>query len=105
MASHDRRRKRGLVGRKRANETERREFLKQAGLAAGGLLGAGGTSTARLGEPIAVSIVLDASQMLASASPARWAAEHLRQSLGARGMPSRLAARIGDVPAGDLVVL
>jgi hypothetical protein len=93
------------VGRKRANGTERREFLKQAGLAAGSFLGAGGTSAARLGEPRAVSIVLGARHMLASASPARWAAEHLQQSLGARGMQSRLVGRMGDAPAGDLVVL
>ena len=93
------------MGRKRANGTERREFLKQAGLAAGSFLGAGGTSAARLGEPRAVSIVLDARHMLAPAPPARWAAEHLQQSLGARGMQSRLVGRMGDAPAGDLVVL
>ena len=93
------------MGRKRANGTERREFLKQAGLAAGSFLGAGGTSAARLGEPRSVSIVLDATHMLAPASPARWAAEHLQQSLGARGMQSRLVGRMGDAPAGDLVVL
>jgi hypothetical protein len=93
------------VGWKRANGTERREFLKQAGLAAGSLLGAGGTSAAPLGEPRAVWIVLGARHMLASASPVRWAAEHLGQSLGARGMQSRIVGRPGDAPAGDLVVL
>jgi hypothetical protein len=93
------------VGRKQANGTERREFLKQAGLAAGSLLGAAATSGARLGEPRAVSIVLGARHMLASASPVRWAAEHLRQSLGARGMQSRILGGMGDAPEGDLVVL
>jgi hypothetical protein len=93
------------VDRKRGHVIERREFLKQTGLAAGGLLGAPVASAARLGEARAVSIVLDARHTIAPESPARWAAEHLHQSLAARGVPSRLVARMGDAPAEDLVVL
>jgi hypothetical protein len=91
--------------RKRANGAARREFLKQAGLAAGSLLGAAATGAARPGEPRTVSILLDAGHMRAPGSPARWAAEHLQKSLDARGVPSRLVDRLGDVPTGDLVVL
>jgi hypothetical protein len=93
------------VDRKRVNGSERRDFLKQAGLAAGSLLGAGGASAAPLGQAKAVSIVLDAAHGRVATSPVRWAAEHLQQSLGARGIPSRLVERMGDAPEGDLVVL
>ena len=93
------------MGRKRADGTERREFLKRAGLAAGSLLGVGDTGAARPGEPRAVSIVLDGRHTAAPGSPVRWAAEHLQQSLRARGVPSRLVGRMGEAPPGDLVVL
>ncbi|MGE5125388.1 MAG: hypothetical protein ACM3PV_03795 [Betaproteobacteria bacterium] len=52
-----------------------------------------------------MSIVLDAAHGRAATSPVRWAAEHLQQSLGARGMPSRVVARMGDAAAGDVVVV
>ncbi len=93
------------MGGKRANATERREFLKQAGLAAGGLLGAGGAGAAPLGPAKSVSIVLDAAHRRAATTPVRWAAGHLQQSLAARAMPSRVVARMADAAAGDLVVV
>jgi hypothetical protein len=93
------------VGRKRARGIERREFLKRTGLAAGSLLGAPAVSVARLGTPRAVSIVLDARQAGAPSSPARWAAEHLHQTLRARGVRSRLVGGMGDAPEGEIVVL
>ena len=93
------------MGGQRANGTERREFLKQAGLAAGGFLGAAAATGAGLGEPRAVSIVLDATHMQAATSPVRWAAEYLQESLLGRGVQSRLVGRMGDAPAGDLVVV
>ncbi|MGD8896400.1 MAG: twin-arginine translocation signal domain-containing protein [Acidobacteriota bacterium] len=91
--------------RKRAHGIERRDFLKQTGLAAGGLLGAPVARAARLGGPRAVSIVLDTTHAVGPTSPARWAAEHLEQSLRARGIESRLVPHVGDAPARDLVVL
>jgi hypothetical protein len=93
------------VDRKRAPGVERRAFLKRTGLAAGGLLGAPAAVAARLGEPRAVSIVLDARDTRAPASPACWAAEHLREALRAREVAARLVDRLGSVPAGDLVVI
>jgi hypothetical protein len=93
------------VAPKRADAVGRREFLTQAGLAAGSLLGAAATGAARVGGPGAVSIVLETKHGLGATSPARWAAEHLRQTLEAHGTLSRLVGRMADAPEGDLVVL
>ncbi len=93
------------MDRKHANGIQRREFLRQAGLAAGSLLGAAAAGGTPLGGAQGVSIVLDAAPMLAPTSPVRWAAEHLQQALGDRGVQARILERVGDAPATDLVVL
>jgi hypothetical protein len=81
---------------------ERRGFLKQAALgAAGGVLAAGGLSSAEAASRT-VSILVAPDDAVAAALPARWAVGQLREALGARGIPTRLVSRMGEVGPGDL---
>jgi len=94
----------------------RREFLLCTGTAAAGglVLGALGTGTgaraATAGAPGSgssrgVSIVCDPRDPVASARPARWAAEQLRLALVQRGLPVRVCDRLDEAGPADLCVV
>jgi hypothetical protein len=88
-----------------AHEINRRIFLKGVGLAGAGLLtplcGAGMTADAAKG----VALLHDADDTVATAAPARWALNHLRDALSARGVTTRLCRQMGDVAADDVCVI
>lgn len=72
---------------------QRREFLKQTGLAAG----AGFTQLGRAAQEMPVVILIDPSDAVASAGPAKWAAGQLTKALEAK----KASARIAERPAAD----
>jgi hypothetical protein len=94
----------------------RREFLIRSGTAAAGglVIGALGTGIGARGAiPDApggapgrgVSIVCDPRDPVASAPPARWAAEQLRLALTQRGIAVRLCDRLDEAGPADLCVV
>jgi hypothetical protein len=76
----------------------RREFVKQGGLAAG--FGLAGRGAGR-----GVSIIVEGSDPIASAGPVKWAAGELRQALSAKGVAVRAARTAGEARAGDVLVV
>ena len=87
----------------------RRDFLIQTGAAAAGCALGGLTSgygaTAGTNPGRGVSIVCDPGDPIASAAPARWAVEQLRQALGQRGLAVRVCARLDEANPADLCVV
>jgi hypothetical protein len=88
-------------------EIERREFLKRAGLVTAGTLLVGGAAAplARGATATRVSVLVDPADRVASAAPARWAAEQLQQALTARRVPVRICERLGDCDPSDLTIV
>ena len=90
----------------------RRKFLLQTGAAtAGYLAGNGLTVRAGTGTPAApgdgkgVALILDPADPLASAAPARWAAEQVRLALTLRGFDARIVARLDEARPDDFRVI
>ncbi|MEK7405840.1 MAG: hypothetical protein AAB225_12090 [Acidobacteriota bacterium] len=75
----------------------RREFLKRTG-AASAVAG-----QAAAGKEVA--IMVDPSDPVAAAAPARWAAKELEEALTAAGCTVSVRRRIGDAPPGALCIL
>ena len=75
----------------------RRRFIQAAGAAAA--LGSAG------GAARGVSIVIDRTDAVAAAGPARWAAKELENALAARSIGVRNCERAAQAPAGDLCVV
>src|SRR5258708_4398745 len=93
----------------------RRDFLLRTGAAAAGSLIVGGlgvATTTRAASPNVagpssrgVSIVCGPDDPVASAAPARWAAEQLRLALTQRGIAARLCARLDEAGPSDWCVV
>ncbi len=90
----------------------RRDFILRAGTAAAGglVLGALGARAATAGSPDrgsgrGISIVCDPRDPIASAPPARWAAEQLRLALSQRGLVVRMCDRLDEADPVDLCVV
>src|SRR6266581_1969416 len=93
----------------------RRDFLWRTGAAAAGSLvvsGLGAALGARAATPSmtgassrGVSIVCAPDDPVASAAPARWAAEQLRLALAQRGIAVRLCARLDEAGPADWCVV
>jgi len=93
----------------------RREFLAQAGLAAGVVAGqiAGGcgeepaTSGAKRGsgDGQSVAIVVDPNDSVVGSQPSRWAIAQLSDALTSRGISVHTADRIENVPASTVCVV
>ena len=83
-------------------DMNRREFLIQIGAAAGCVVGGILTGCTHLVAPSAgrtrrgVSIVCDPNDPIASAKPAHWAVEQLRQTLTGRGFVVRVCTRFDE---------
>ena len=75
----------------------RRRFIQAAGAAAA--LGSAG------GAARGVSIVIDRTDAVAAAGPARWAVKELENALAARSIGVRNCERAAQAPAGDLCVV
>jgi len=74
----------------------RRKFLKHAGVAAGM------TAVHQLkGAARSVSIIVDPQDPIASAPPAAWAVNELREALEGRGVSAKVYARMDAAPAAD----
>jgi hypothetical protein len=82
--------------------TSRRRFLKASAAVAG--VGLTRPRWTRAGAP-AVSIVADPGDAIASAGPARWAAEELERALAARGVAVKRFERAAQSPAGDVCII
>jgi hypothetical protein len=76
----------------------RREFLKQAGLAAGAMRVVQGAT----GD---VSIIVEPDDWLANRGPVKWATGELQAALKERGIGSRVIARLNEAAAGDRCIL
>src|ERR1700676_2716064 len=83
----------------------RREFLTKTSLTAAGCATAGllsksfGADLAPT-QPGGVAIICDPGDPVASARPARWAAEQLQQALAGRGFSVRMCARLDEAGPG-----
>jgi len=88
------------------NKVDRRRFLKQAGLAVGAtaLAARAGAAGKAAAGATRVSLVIDPADPVASAAPAKWAVEQLRQALAARRIECRLYRQIGEAAADDLCI-
>ena len=80
---------------------DRRDFLRQSGLAAGYGLMAGAATGASGG----VAIVLDPDDPVAASAPARWAARELAQSLSAQGVSVAQLTRADQAAIGSLCIV
>jgi hypothetical protein len=80
----------------------RREFLRNTGAAAS-LAVAGGIAAAAKGP--AVSIIVYPDDPVASAAPARWAADQLRNALHARGVPAEVHENLDQAAVGDFCIV
>jgi hypothetical protein len=70
------------------NSVNRRDFLHQAGLAGAGLLTGAELAAGAAGDGAkGVALVADPEDKVASSAPARWALNHLRETLTARRGP------------------
>ncbi len=81
----------------------RRDFLKQAGLVAGGLLaGCAPQSSTRKDSKASesVAIVYDPADAIAAAPASQWAMEQLRQAIEFRHIPVRICPKMDQVAAG-----
>ena len=79
---------------------DRRDFLRRTGLAGGALACGplvGGTGT--------ISLVVDPSDPVASAAPARWAARELEQALADAGLTVRRCERPEQARAGEFSII
>jgi hypothetical protein len=83
-------------------DINRRQFLKQTGMALGAASRASGGS-AQSAERI--SVMVDPSDPTASAPPARWAVSQLQESLAARSIAVSRHERLADAGADHLTVL
>jgi hypothetical protein len=90
----------------------RREFLTKTGLTAAGCATAGllpkSLGADALPAPsggTGVAIVCDPADPVASAPPARWAAEQLRQALSGRGFSVRMCAQLDEAAPGDTCIV
>ena len=102
-----------------STDLNRREFLKQTGRAVSGLaVGAiaGGSAAAQSmglapAQPVAakpekaVRILIDPSDRIASAPPARWAIQQLEASLLARGLSVRSQSSSESLPTGEIALM
>jgi hypothetical protein len=79
------------------SDFSRRQFLRAASSAATLALASGATRN--------VSLVIDPSDAVAGAAPARWAARQLEESLSARGLTVRLHARLAEAAAEDFCIV
>src|SRR5689334_13167375 len=77
----------------------RRRFLQQTGAAGLTLV------QALPGAVPNVAIVSDPRDPVASAGPSAWAVREFQTALNGRGIASKLYPRVGDVPAGDRLVV
>src|SRR6266545_2423697 len=77
----------------------RRHFIWRAGVAAG--LGNQVTASAARG----VSIVIHPNDVIASSTPATWAASELQKALSAKGVPVRMHDAVAQAQPGDLIIL
>ena len=84
-----------------ASGVNRREFLRQTGLAAG-VAAASGVAA---GQTRGVSIVVDPEDPIAGAGPAKWAAGELQQALAEKKIDVRLHQELGQAAAGDLCIV
>jgi hypothetical protein len=90
----------------------RREFIAKTGLTAASCA-ALGLLPRSFGADIAagpsgtgsIALVCDPGDAIASAPPARWAAEQLRQALAARGFTVRMCARLDEAGSGDTCII
>ena len=95
------------------DRSTRREFLKQAALAAGCTAAGGisGCGTANRGKDQThgpapgVFIVCDPADAVATSEPVRWSVDHLRASLSAGGIANDTVQRVDQVPAGAVCVM
>jgi hypothetical protein len=91
----------------------RRHFLKQAGLATGGIASGALVLSAATNHAVAkrigkfsaqpstgLVIVLDPADPIAAATPTRWAVEQLKESLARRQVGTQFVARIAEAAAG-----
>src|SRR6185503_17897654 len=90
--------------------TGRRAFLKRAGLATVATTlprraaGAGAAETTS--KPVSVAIIrADPDDPIASAAPAQWAAEQVRQALAGRQVQVRLCGQASEADRQDLCVV
>src|SRR5262245_48948522 len=103
------------MSKSKRTQPSRREFLQQTGAAAGLLaLGlAGGCAQPQRGQngniPApdfrGVALASDPNDPVASSQPARWALQHLRDTLIAKGMPVRLIDRWNDAADNELCIV
>ncbi len=91
----------------RTGGLNRRDFLKQAGLVAGGMLaGCSSPQSANTGQKFGrVAIVCDPADPIAAAPPTQWAVGQLRQALESRSIPVRVCQGMDQVKAGERCVL
>jgi hypothetical protein len=85
----------------------RRQFIKQTGLAAAAVAGAGLLPlriSAAENKP-GVAIVFDESDAVVTQPPMRWAVEQLREALAARGVATAIYQSLDEAPTGQLCVL
>src|SRR5260370_2978243 len=82
---------------KRTNSLNRREFLQAAGSIAA-------LSVVRAPRR-RISLVVDPADPIASAGPARWAAQELEQSLNTRGIAVHKCERVAQAKAGDFCIV
>lgn len=89
----------------------RREFLAKTGMTAAGCATAGllpksfGADIASSLSGGGVAIICDPGDAVASAKPARWAAEQLQQALAGRGFAVRMCARLDEAVPGDTCIV
>jgi PIN domain nuclease of toxin-antitoxin system len=102
------------------HQPSRREFLRQAALAAGctavgAISGCGGgvnhpgvgldTGKSTPANASGVFILCDPADPIASSEPARWSVEQLRASLSAGGIASEVRQRTDQLPAGVVCII
>src|SRR5665213_967415 len=85
----------------------RRQFIKQTGLAAAAMAGAGllPLSVSAAESKPAIAIVLDKSDAVTTQPPVQWAAEQLREALAARGIAAQIFQSLDDTPPALEIVL
>jgi hypothetical protein len=91
-----------------AGRLNRRDFLKQTGLVAGGLLaGCKSQPSTITGEKSGgrVAIAYDPADPVPAAPPAQWAMGQLRQALESRGFAIRICQRIEQAAAGETCIV
>src|SRR5579872_3547702 len=93
------------------DELDRRQFLESTTLAAGGaLLGIrqeppASTAVETVRKPIAVAILADPADPVASAPAAQWAIEQMSLALAARGAKVRRIDRLELAEGGEMVIV